>query len=830
MKFKSTYAAIGLVGVLTACQQSDTSSGSGMLRLDLQTNGQVNAMRAVEDTEMTLPNVNDFSLAVLKGETVLNTWSSFEDCPEELVFPVGSYTAKAWYGDIEQEGFDLPVFGGNTLFDIADNEKTQVQVTCYLENVKATLSYSPSFASYFSNYKASLSSSKQTPIIFTADETRAAYLKPGSLDLKVNVTNPQGTTADLAVANIPQTQGRSHYHFTLDVDAGTGMMYISFDSTTVKEPVTIDISNESLTALPPVFNATGMTADGVVEHTEYMTPALSSLSMMLHAKAGIRDFALKTTSPFLLENGFPEVLDFATMTNEQLAALKNEWGLNVRGVGQEVNVHDMAYVDLMNFVAKLQHLEENATHHFTFTAVDRNGHMAEDFSFDVLSNSDQFAAFDTDTVFVGSTQANLSIQLDGDPKNVSFAYLNDLGEMTACTSTEVVASQDLLQTIQVDGLHVTNKPLKVVAYYHEKQSDTLIVDVKSPAYSLSVPAADSWATKAYVNLHAEDADLTNNVLTYATYDIRKAGEETWTPISADAVNGKMSVAKLEANTSYEIRSTCLPEPAESDYTEIASFTTEKALQTPNAGFEIWHSNKTDRNGKEVGNTHRVYWDKYFPYKQGDTAPRWSTMNEKTTQDAHTPVLVKWINVNASPYYGCRYVVNSGTIPAERSEGNKVAIIRSVGYAVGSKADGSDPEKTEAGRLFLGVLGSNFVPDYGIAFASRPEYLQFTYKYAPHNEADLFTAKIVVMGPNEQIIGQATMPSAQCGKQDAYKVAKVKVNYTVTDVKAESMYIEFVSGSKLGKNETDFAYPPFANLTDGEFVGAQLFVDDVQLIY
>ena len=48
-------------------------------------------------------------------------------------------------------------------------------------------------------------------------------------------------------------------------------------------------------------------------------------------------------------------------------------------------------------------------------------------------------------------------------------------------------------------------------------------------------------------------------------------------------------------------------------------------------------------------------------------------------------------------------------------------------------------------------------------------------------------------------------------------------------KATSMYVRFVSGVSTSRNDIMLS-APLANLTTGENVGSQLYIDDVELIY
>lgn len=44
-----------------------------------------------------------------------------------------------------------------------------------------------------------------------------------------------------------------------------------------------------------------------------------------------------------------------------------------------------------------------------------------------------------------------------------------------------------------------------------------------------------------------------------------------------------------------------------------------------------------------------------------------------------------------------------------------------------------------------------------------------------------------------------------------------------------MYVRFVSGVSTSRNDI-MLFAPLANLTTGENVGSQLYIDDVELIY
>ena len=111
-------------------------------------------------------------------------------------------------------------------------------------------------------------------------------------------------------------------------------------------------------------------------------------------------------------------------------------------------------------------------------------------------------------------------------------------------------------------------------------------------------------------------------------------------------------------------------------------------------------------------------------------------------------------------------------------------------------------------------------------------MSFYYKNKPKNPVDHFVAKLVVLDTNDNVIAENTLPASECGLQEEYVMKTISLEYLGENArkKAAKMYVSFVSGVELGINTTCFSYPPFGNLSDGQTLGSQLFIDDVKLLY
>jgi len=69
-------------------------------------------------------------------------------------------------------------------------------------------------------------------------------------------------------------------------------------------------------------------------------------------------------------------------------------------------------------------------------------------------------------------------------------------------------------------------------------------------------------------------------------------------------------------------------------------------------------------------------------------------------------------------------------------------------------------------------------------------------------------------------------------QSSYVVKEIRLDYSLAS-KAAKIYMKFKSSGNSECweiNSTNLTPPPAMNLSDGEYVGSQLYIDDVELIY
>lgn len=332
-------------------------------------------------------------------------------------------------------------------------------------------------------------------------------------------------------------------------------------------------------------------------------------------------------------------------------------------------------------------------------------------------------------------------------------------------------------------------------------SDSLLINVQvgTPSFRMAMTEGDAWTKKATLRASIDNGNV--NKITGFRYKTETGSEQfaAATIIGEEAV---ASVTGLTASTVYSVYAVYGNHTSES-----ASFTTETEVPVVNGNMESWHS--------KAGRTNN--WNYQYPWTENDESSYgWNTLNLKTT----------------SSYGKYQYNSISGTIPTtDKNSGTYAALIRTVGWGNSNTAGGAASicYNTDQGYLYLGTYDETTQsPAYGYACTSRPSTLTFYYKYAP-SSGDKLLAEIVVENRNgSEIIelGRGTFYDGSAVSSYTPKEIRVMYNEAYSHLKATHIYIVFRSG----ENGTFVEKPPFANLSTGKFVGSQLYIDDIELIY
>ena len=802
--------------LITACSQEEVQDSleQGKIRIEVVPDGKLTQTRA---TDIAIPDSKEFGVNIVSstGETIVRVDNLHEFEPVSV--PVGIYTVHAYYGDADAEGFDALSFAGSNQVSVKRKEESTASVDCSINKALVAITYTDAFKKYFSDYSAYVSTSKGGKVVYADNEVRSSYFVPGNLGIFLEVTKEGSSNRVTLNPKNFVAEAHHEYRLTMDVDASTATLRVVFNSQPAhEENVEINVSDEALNAPAPAFKAHGFVAGNVMEYVEGMPPANdngSKYSVYLNAQGKIEKVMLTAVSPWWTAQQYP--------AEQNLVELNKTYWNGMELVGLSDRRDKIASVDFTSMLKNLacQNREaEFEEHTFTFTATDRLTKVGEPMVVKVKTLNDCLAVAKVSDPHIGDTQLTIALTMNGvSLENLAsvmkFAYKNDKAFFSTVAAKDVkVEKGDAPNrwnvTLTLPALSAGTLDVKATSPARNEQM--LTYEIKSEIL-LSQPngAADVWARMADVQLKPVGTAVSAISSDKVSFQCLKGDE--WTAVSHvyESSGDRYTLTGLDANTRYEVRALYLQD-GKSYYSQAVSFTTEKEVQVANNSFEDW----------EMKPRISDYWEYYF-FNSG-----WDTMNGLTTSEGGNSLI---------PRNRCRYNANSGTIPSEgdAKTGTKAALIRAVGWGSGNSAVGTANAKYgTVGELYLGHYDSSSkkaVYD-GAAFESRPLSMSFWYKYRPGNGGDQLWAEVQVLHKEN---GQVTVlgeGSARRGDAvNEWTELSVPVTYKDKSKKATHIVIKFKSGDK-SDNPSFIEVPPFANLSNGEYVGSKLWVDDVMLNY
>lgn len=815
--------------VLSACEseQRRSNTATGMLALHLAASpdvintttrvgeGSGDKVETTEEDEL-VPDIGDFTIALMDGKVVKASWDKFSEYPKYAVLPVGTYTLKAYYGNVDKEGFESPYYEGTQEVTIEDDETIEVDITCYLTNVKVAIECTDAFKKYFSDYSTTVQSRGGNPVVFAKDEMRAAYIKPGAVTVYANVKKQNSNQfVRLNVLDIDEAKSREFYRLKLDVDAGSAILKISFDNTTVDQPIEINVSDDVLNMQAPFFTGSGYESGVMQEVKEGST--ISPLSMLITARNGIQKCVLTTTSASLINQGWPTSIDLAAPDANELEKVK-ALGLSMRGLS--TNVDKMAMLDFTEIIPNL--LSEDGEATFALTVTDKMGRVNavdETIKINVLDNL--FAVGNIANVDLGVDEVTIPITLDGDITRVKFQYLKD-GVWTYINVADIVSDNIQHQVkLSLPFMTMENFQIRVIC---GARLALAAIGTNPPVFSLQASEADMWATKATIHIVGKNEGTTEYMKNQpVVIQCIKASElETGNWITpTQTKNGNMiEITGLPADPDktnvYQLRATS----GDTWATNVLDITTERAMQVPNAGFEDWYYTKVKEGGFFGMNVYH-----YYPYKSGEASPCWATNSDRAQAWTVLPV-----QVTSCPTVIYTYDSKRGKMAAEIHTAGSGG-----GYA--STSNVIYPESAFAGNLFIGSYkwaDKKETINRGRSFPSRPLKLSFWYKYIPY-KTDAFKVYIEIRNSGEKI-GSGTYIPEQYSTADAvYKNGVITLNYDEPMLKkATEISIELLSTTKTSFTADDLQKNGTIMLTDvgnwSTHFGSRLLIDEIELVY
>ena len=885
----SVLLSIGIV--LTSCEGDDQASkrmGQFSLRLAADTTSIIKDMssgltKSVASELEDFANIADYTVLVMKEKDTVIHYKRFDQMPASISLAEGAYQLIAKKGEDLPAEFLNPYFEGSASFTVKEQMNTPIDVTCTLANARVTVDYTNDFLEAYDEYTALLSTPYTTADVeLPKGETRAVYLQVASggtqMAVGIKLKKKTETTAKTYWVQTPINLARRqnvHLIFKTDGEALEGIgLQVELDNTLEELTFTTTIPDFMWQQFKePTLEAVEFASRGEIERIEaYET----EYELGYVVKGGLQHLYVKFWEG---EQDEQEATLFDLVTDEENA---NKYYFSWTADGKE-NASLLGskggQIHLSSVIQGLKSKEgEEATYHFAFYAVDQTGKEATSNEIRLTVNvpkanepeigelsklpgavveGNEMAEEVTTHLHADAGIQSVSLSINNQPYDllnnevlIALGYQGIVvekqsGSDMAITFQKVFTSvlksnDDGISQNYTYSLRMTDENGK------KATAQTHTITVKHPNVQLLSTEGDAFAKRIVLRASMEkEAQKDKLRFEYS------ADGSSWQTIpnmriKADGEQWVDTLRGLNPEKEYQVRavyqSMVIDGKRMERVSDEQSLLTEKEdYAIPNSGFEHWYSEKTDKDGNPITkNVNKVYWDKWFPWNQSDLSTKaWNTVNQITTQDGASPTLLWPTDTPTPPYVGCCYVANSGTIPTKDAEGTaqSAALIRTVGWGSGSTGGGSESiiKRLTPGELYLGDC-VNLEPKYGIDFASRPTGFSFDYKYETKSGSDdKFVAEIVVYARDGSVIATAQLPEGSCGSNASWSKAEVRLNYSSNAGrnKAAKLCIRFKSSSSTNKDYLEanlMKYPPFANLSDGESVGSQLYIDNVELIY
>lgn len=864
MNVKNLFLCGATVLLLVSCanEENQVDSGYGSINVKVSADYQVVPVTrsTTEITETTNPEVSEFALKLVSADgSFSRAWDSLADFDPAEKIPVGTYTMSAYYGNLEEEGFDKPYYLGQSDVAVRYRENTPVDILCTLANVKVTVEYSDAFKKYFADYATTIHAAEGDYIKFEKEETRAAYVKPGKITIQTYLKKQNGIESTFEPAAIENAQPRQHYRIKLDIAdnaAGEAQLSISFDETTETQPIAIDISDEVMVAPAPSFLPAGFEPGTPLEVKENSYPDNRQVNISLTAKAGLAACTLTTSSACLESEGWPREIDLVNLSSENRALL-SRLGLKLKGFTEMGS--KMGFIDFAEVFAHLHTTDGSDQHTFTLSAKDMYGKVSESpIALSVKSIPITFALQTPDPVFVGSKTATIPVEFDGAYiDQVKFSYLNAEGAKVNSTST-VVSNEGNLYQIKI-SIEATDQPVVVEgSYANGAKTSTISIPVKTPAFTITAEEYDIWARRATVKLTAEDSQYQEAVDRYAVLFANSTGQ--WETVASTLSQGRRVITGLNPDTRYQLRGSCNSGQDNVNYSGDLTLRTESAAAVPNGDFEeiAQTISVTDMN---QGGKYSV-WPVNYQNTCSFTIQEptgWASVNAKTCNLSAANqnswfVIPSTYNTtltwDAYRSFGMSTVTPDLYRDLTAQSGSNAMVVRNVAWDENGTTPGTSGgafnttyyntnvpniANRSAGKLFLGSYsysGGSETYTEGVSFASRPSALKGWYKYANDGNDPTETGVVTVSLLNGQkVIATGT---ARLSAAADYTEFSVPVTYSVTNQKATTLRIMITSSNHASYNQSEESAAIKTSVSNGQYEsasrGATLTIDNLTFTY
>ena len=340
------------------------------------------------------------------------------------------------------------------------------------------------------------------------------------------------------------------------------------------------------------------------------------------------------------------------------------------------------------------------------------------------------------------------------------------------------------------------------------------ISAVKPEFSFSVQPTDAWAR----SIRGMEIGYTVGNPDCLKLQYKAAADGEWQDAGLSSDSGSLlsfnNISGLTPETEYQLRAIYNGNESTAIRTAL---TTEAAAQVGNSGFEEWQTSVFEFTYNFFGkHEHNIDW--YHPWSSEETDIWWAVNSRKTMPSSTSIISDNWNWV--------RFPTVAYT--TESCHGSNAAMLYSVNVGDWLTAAALVGDRV-AGELFIGTADdSGNHSSEGHSFGSRPDRLEFMYKY-DSNGGETFFVNAELYSEDGTVIAAASTDSGSASS--SWLKFSLPFQYTDTARKAARIYVSFKSTSASEPSVTGNKVITIADNAQytGNF-GSVLYLDDLQLIY
>ncbi len=258
MKNNKTSLLVGALSVvaLTSCVSENLDFGNdemGVLALSVD---------IAQPQSRAITEVTSYPVVIYDAEgNVKFSYNSVEEVPATIRTGVGNYTAESHTPGGLEKKMSYPYYKGTKNFEILPNTKSEVEVTCTMQNSQIVVNYNGDFMDVFTSWEITLSDGDGAALSFTNTSSSApVYYWFGENGAEELTLNFRGTTADgstvVARNTLTPSQASSGYDNDQENFCGGETLTLNFtpaesedgsiSSVTINANVTFTETNETV--------------------------------------------------------------------------------------------------------------------------------------------------------------------------------------------------------------------------------------------------------------------------------------------------------------------------------------------------------------------------------------------------------------------------------------------------------------------------------------------------------------------------------------------------------------------------------------------------------